>query len=64
MRRLILLLLIFCAALQAQAQTSVPAQIGPALQYGLPPNPALTPGAPGVPALPPGAAKALGAAPS
>jgi protein involved in polysaccharide export with SLBB domain len=64
MRRLILPLLIFCAAFQAQAQTPGPAQIGPALQYGLPPNPALTPGAPGVPALPPGAAKALGAATS
>jgi protein involved in polysaccharide export with SLBB domain len=62
MRRLILLLSILCAALQAHAQTPGPAQISPALQYGLPPNPALTPGAPGVPALPPGAAKALGAA--
>jgi protein involved in polysaccharide export with SLBB domain len=61
MRRLILLLSILFAALPVHAQTPGPAQIGPALQYGLPPNPALQPGAPGVPALPPGAAKALGA---
>ena len=62
MRRLILLPLILFAALQAQAQTPGPAELQPALQYGLPPNPALTPGAPGVPALSPKALKALGAA--
>jgi len=62
MRRFILFLSILFAALQVQAQTPGPAELQPALQYGLPPNPALTPGAPGVPALSPKALKALGAA--
>ena len=62
MRLLILLLSILFAALPVYAQTPGPAQIGPALEYGLPPNPALQPGAVGVPALSPKALKALGAA--
>jgi len=62
MRRLIVLLSLLFAALPVHAQTPGPAQIAPALEYGLPPNPALQPGAPGVPALSPKALKALGAA--
>jgi len=57
MRRSLLLVLAMFAALQVQAQTPGPAQLGPALEYGLPPNPALTPGAPGVPAVPSSASK-------
>jgi protein involved in polysaccharide export with SLBB domain len=59
---LIVLLSLLFAALPVHAQTPGPAQIAPALEYGLPPNPALQPGAPGVPALSPKALKALGAA--
>lgn len=62
MRRLIFLLLICVAALQVNAQTLGPAQLAPALEYGVLPHPALAPGAPGAPGLPSRASKAQGAA--
>jgi len=63
MRRAILLLVAWLVAHQAYAQTPGPAQLAPALEYGVLPHPALVPGSPGAGTVPTRAAKVPGAAP-
>jgi len=58
MRRSTFVLLVMFTALQVHAQTPGPAELAPALEYGVLPHPALTPGAPGVPAASSRAGKA------